>query len=105
MFDEKDNYFDDLTINLTNTTISDMSEGFINNDINPRDNNQYNIVKNLKKVGVIKKSYGFTRYNYSEFEYVKFDLKKLKEYDINGLNEFSDKIQNIDKTTLSNISF
>ncbi len=45
------------------------------------------LITTLKDIGIIKKSYGFVKHNYGKYEYVKFDLEKLKEYDIYNFSQ------------------
>ena len=78
LYNYKNNYCDDLTINLPKFLIANIDEGFINGDINFDNDDEFNVVNQLKKDGVIKESYGFRRYNYGSYEYVKFDLEKLR---------------------------
>lgn len=42
----------------------------------------------MKKCGIISKTYGMVKYKYETFEYVNFDLEKLKEYDKIGVKKF-----------------
>ena len=79
---EDDEPYGFITINL-DIPISDIDEGFIDSDIESS-----NLVPILKELGIIKESYGFIQYNYGTYEYVKFDLNKLKEYDKKGVEEY-----------------
>lgn len=89
-------YSDDITINLPTMPISSIDEGFINGDINNVNLKGENLVDILKDLGIIKYSYGFIPYNLGCYEYVKFDMEKIKEYDPKGLKDFIDK-NNIDE--------
>ncbi len=84
-------YSNDITINLPDMFVSSFDEGFINGDINHVNFKGENLVNNLKDLGIIKESYGFVKYNLGSYEYVKFDMDKIKEYDPKGLKEFLDK--------------
>jgi hypothetical protein len=77
-----DEPFGDITINLSDMPINDISEGFLNADIN---RSGFDIIPILKELGIISMSYGFIPYNMGTYEYVKFDLEKLKEYDSTGI--------------------
>ena len=80
--------FSDLTINLSEYPICDIDEGFINSNLNCKNINGINYIDEFKKEGIIKESYGFIPYNLGTYEYVSFDLDKLKEYDPEGLDKF-----------------
>ncbi len=71
--------------------ICSIDEGFINGDINHVNSKGENLVDTLKDLGIIKESYGFIPYNMGSYEYVKFDMDKIKEYDPKGLKEFTNK--------------
>lgn len=77
--------FGDITVNLPDLPISDNAEGFIDDLIN---SNTFDLIPKLKELGIIKESYGKVRYNYGSYEYVKFDLEKLKEYDKDGVEKY-----------------
>jgi len=94
--DLKDGYSDDLTINLPEYGIEAIDEGFINGDLNRINHKGINVVDTFKELGIIKESYGFYPYNYGNYEYVKFDLEKLREYDIQGVKEFEEQSKNIE---------
>lgn len=85
LYNEEGELFNDLTINLSNMFISDIDEGFIDDFINSK---EFDIVKILKRENVIVYSYGLMNYNYGRYEYVKFNLDKLKEYDNEGYNNY-----------------
>lgn len=85
----------DLTINLPEFFIADMDEGFINGDLNFINRKGVTMVDALKELGIIKESYGLRSYNMGKYEYVKFDLEKLKEYDPDGVKNFQDKVEEI----------
>lgn len=95
-------YSDDITINLPDMPIASIDEGFINGDINNVNIKGKNLVNILKDLGIIKESYGFISYNLGCYEYVKFDMNKLKEYDSKGFKDFMDK-NNIDEDININI--
>lgn len=103
LYDKDECYYDDLTINLPNFFISDIDEGYINGDINFTDEKGYNIVNTLKKLKIIKESYGFRSYNLGKYEYVKFDLEKLKEYDSKGIQNFHNQISEVGEFQLYDI--
>lgn len=95
LYDLNDEPYSDITINLPELPISDNSEGYLNGDIN---NSHFNIIPKLKELGIIKESYGFLPYNMGTYEYVKFDLEKLKEYDSKGIDSLpnnNDLIRNL----------
>lgn len=86
-FDDND-LFADITVNL-DLPINNYDEGFINADINYK---ELGIVDLLKKEGIIEKSFGKKQYNMGSYEYVKFNLEKLKEYDCAGVENFLESI-------------
>ena len=90
LYAEDGELFDDLTINLSDFMIQDESEGFINDFIN---SSEFDIVEKLKKSKVIEESFGSRNYNMGKYEYVKFNLDKLKEYDPEGLEKFINGIE------------
>lgn len=73
---EENTTFNEITVNLPNIKIKE-TEGFLNPIYN---NDWYNIIPLLKQHGIIKQSYGFIKYNMEKYEYVNFDLEKIKEY-------------------------
>lgn len=84
LYNEDGELFNDLTINLPYYYDIGIDEGFIDDFINSSD---IDVVKILKKDGVIK-SLGFRDYNMGKYEYVRFNLDKLKEYDSEGFNKY-----------------
>lgn len=85
LYTEDGELFDDLTINLPDFVIQNNSEVFLNSSIN---SNEFDVVDVLKKEKVISESYGFRNYNMGQYEYVKLDLEKLKEFDEEGYNTY-----------------
>lgn len=83
--ENSDEPFGDLTINLMCEPINSYCDAFIDPILN---DSTFNLVPNLKKLGIIKESYGMVNYNFGVYEHVKFNLEKLKEYDKKGVNEF-----------------
>lgn len=84
LYNEHYEPYADVTINLPELPISEINEGFISGDLQdcvPE------LLKGLKDKGFIKESFGFLPYNYGNYEYVKFDLDKLKEFDSIGVFE------------------
>lgn len=88
LYTEDGELFDDLTINLSNFLIADIDEGFLNSFINSK---EFDIVSILKKEGTISESYGLRNYNFGQYEYVKFNLENLKQYDPKGFKKFMSK--------------
>lgn len=82
--------FSDITVNLTDTIINDIDEGFINSNFDTDNGRKF--IDKLKTMGIIKHSYGFINYNMGSYELVKFDLDKLKEYDKVGVNKYINKV-------------
>lgn len=68
--------------------IADIDEGFLNGDINCINTKGVNYTDVFRELGIIAESYGFIPYNYGTYEYVRFDLDKLKEYDPKGVDEY-----------------
>ncbi len=77
--------FGDITVNLLDLPISDSAEGFIDDLVN---SDTFDLIPKLKELGIIKESYGKVNCNYGSYEYVKFDLEKLKEYDKDGVEKY-----------------
>ncbi len=77
--------FGSITIDLHDCYLRDSAEGFIDNSVS---SNEFDLIPKLKELGIIKESYGRINYNYGSYEYVKFDLEKLKEYDKDGVEKF-----------------
>ena len=77
---QNDDLFDFITINLPDLPLYKTSESYLNSDIN---SSEFDIIPTLKKLGIIKESYGFKNYNMGTYEYVDFNLDKLKEYATN----------------------
>lgn len=48
--------------------------------------------KALKKEGIIKEIFCEEKYNLGTYDYVAFDLKKLRPYDPDGFDKFMDSI-------------
>ena len=84
--------FDDLTINLPNQPINAIDEGFINSSIEITTTDEFNMIDELKRVGVIETTYGQRGYNFGQYAYVKFNLEVLKEYDEDGYNNFINEV-------------
>lgn len=82
--------FSDITVNLTDTIINDIDEGFINSNFDTENGRKF--IDKLKEIGIISYSYGFINYNMGSYELVKFDLDKLKEYDKVGVNKYMNKV-------------
>ena len=82
--------FSDITVNLTDTIINDIDEGFINSNFDTENGRKF--IDKLKEIGIISYSYGFIKYNMGSYELVKFDLDKLKEYDKVGVNKYINKV-------------
>lgn len=76
--------YGDITINL-NMPIVSIDEGFINANVNTSNSN---LIQILQDIGIIKDHYGTILYNYGSYDYVKFDLEKLKEYDKKGIEKY-----------------
>lgn len=81
LYTDDDNYYGDLTINLSDFMVMDFAEGFLNDDLNNE------LVDSLKKEKIIEESYGKRKYNWGQYEFVKFNLDKLKEFDPEGLEK------------------
>lgn len=87
LYDKDGDLHSDITINLSDIPICDIDEGFINGDFQTC---SPHILKELKSKGIIQDSFGIIPYNYGNYEYVKFDLDKLKEYDFVGISKLLD---------------
>ena len=85
----KDDFYGDITKNLTYAYLEDEQKGgFIN---------QYTksggLEQKLKEEGIIKKIVGKEKYNMETYDEVIFDLEKLKEYDLEGINRYLESIK------------
>lgn len=83
--------FDDLTINLPYITIRN-DEGFINSSIEMINTDDFNITNLLSDLGIIETSYGYTQYNFGRYDYVKFNIDVLKNYDKRGITKYLKQI-------------
>lgn len=91
MLYDAEGYQDDITVNLPFFPVDDIDYGIINGDINCINSKGENLVDTLKELGIIEESYGFYPYNHGSYEYVKFDMKKIKEYDKEGTEKYLNK--------------
>ena len=85
LYKEDGELYSDLTINLHDMIINSTGEAYLSSDMQSLSKK---IIDDLKKDGVIEKSMGFYKYNYGEYELVRFNLDKLKEYDPDGFEKF-----------------
>ena len=92
--------FSDITVNLTDATIYDIDEGFINSNFDSENGRKF--INKLKTIGIIKYSYGFMNYNMGTYELVKFDLNKLKEYDEVGVEKYINKVTDLNIENILN---
>lgn len=81
----KEEFYGDITINLTGYSI-DMDEGFINTLTK-----DLGLEKRMIQEGIIKKVITKARYNMGEYDLVKFDIEKLKEYDSTGVKRYEEE--------------
>lgn len=93
MYNSDGELFDDLTINLPNLSINGIDEGFISSNIDILTSDDFNLIDTLKKDGVIITTYGKRGYNFGSYEYVKFNLDVLKEYDNEGYTNFIKEVE------------
>jgi len=77
----------DITINLPGFFL-DSDTAFINELTKDS-----GLEKKLIKEGVIKEVVGTVKYNYGTYEQVIFNMKKLKEYDPKGVEEYENLIK------------
>lgn len=90
---DSDEDFGSITIDLPYLFIKDYDEGFIDNIAN---SDLFDLIPKMKELGIIEKSYGIKKYNCGTYEYVKFNIEKLKEYDKEGVENYlslSNKIE------------
>lgn len=78
--------FSDITINLTDASISSDNESYIDNFTK-----EIGLEQALIEEGIIEEVICKRKYNYGEYDLVKFNLNKLKEYDEKGYYEFLNK--------------
>lgn len=93
MYDKDGELFDDLTINLPNLSINSYDEGFINSSIDILTTDNFNMIDTLKEMDIITSTYGKRGYNFGSYEYVKFNLDVLKEYDKEGYINFIKEVE------------
>lgn len=87
--------YGDITTNIP-YPLNDIGETFINsttNDCSPE------LVKQMKDIGLIEKTYGFRSCGYGNYELVKFNLDKLKEFDKEGVEKFLNYFEEPDMCT------
>lgn len=80
----KDDFFGDITKNLSFTLLEDEQKGGFINQYTKSDG----LEQKLKEEGIIKKIVGREKYNMETYDEVIFDLEKLKEYDMEGVNKY-----------------
>lgn len=80
----KDDFFGDITKNLPFTLLEDEQKGGFINQYTKSDG----LEQKLKEEGIIKKIVGREKYNMETYDEVIFDLEKLKEYDMEGVNKY-----------------
>lgn len=81
LYTDDDNYYGDLTINLSDFILMGFDEAFISADLDDK------FIDILKRKNIIEESYGKRKYNMGHYEHVRFNLDKLKEYDPEGLEK------------------
>ncbi len=86
--------FGSITIDLPYLPIKCYDEAFIDNISN---SDLFDIIPKMKELGIIECSYGTKKYNYGTYEYVKFNMDKLKEYDNEGVYNYTTLFSDIDK--------
>ena len=80
----KDDFYGDITKNLPFTFLEDEQKGGFINQYTKSDG----LEQKLKEEGIIKKIVGREKYNMETYDEVIFDLEKLKEYDMEGVNKY-----------------
>ena len=81
----KEDLYGDITINLSGFSV-DKGEGFIN--ALTKDSG---LEKKLIKEGIIKEVMTTVNYNMGKYDFVEFDLEKLKEYDPEGVKQYQEE--------------
>jgi len=79
----EDELYCDLTINISNTFPLDMNQAHISDIART-----CGLEKALLDAGIIKEVICKEKYNYGTYDCVSFDMKKLKEYDPVGLDNY-----------------
>lgn len=74
--------YGDITINLSGFSV-DEDEGFIN-----AITKDSGLEQKLIKEGIIKEIITTVQYNMGKYDLVVFDIEKLKEYDLKGIEEY-----------------
>ena len=83
----KDEFYGDITINLSGYSV-DEDEGFIKPI-----NKDSGLEKILIKNGIIKEIITTVNCNMGKYDMVVFDLEKLKEYDLDGVEKYNKIIE------------
>lgn len=80
--------YGDITINLPYSYLENDKEGFIEPYTK-----MSGLENRLIKLGIIEKVIDNTKYNYGEYDRVRFNLEKLKEYDPEGVTQYERMLQ------------
>ncbi len=79
--------YGDITINLPGYSV-DEDEGFIN-----AITKDSGLEKKLIEEGIIKEVITTVKYNMGKYDFVVFDMKKLKEYDPKGIEKYQQSFE------------
>ena len=93
IYDDNDELFSDLTINLSDMMLPEENCAFINSSITDTEIGSV-IYDKLRKEEVIDYDYGMYQYNLGKYRLVSFDIEKLKEYDSKGIKKYLKEKEN-----------
>lgn len=93
IYDDNDELFSDLTINLSDMMLPEENCAFINSSITDSEIGSV-IYDTLIKEEVIDYDYGIYQYNLGKYRLVSFDIEKLKEYDSKGIKKYLEEKEN-----------
>lgn len=84
----KEDIYGDITINLNGYSV-DKDEGFINSITKDS-----GLEKKLINEGIIKEVITTVNHNMGKYDFVSFDMEKLKEYDPKGTKKYLNEKEN-----------
>ena len=93
IYNDNDELFSDLTINLSDMMLPEENCAFINSGITDTKIGSA-IYDALRKEEVIDYDYGMYQYNLGKYKLVSFDIEKLKEYDLKGSKKYLEEKEN-----------
>ena len=85
--DTEEEPYGDITINLSGYSV-DEEEGFINSITKDS-----GLEQKLIEEGIIKEIITTVKYNMGQYDFVVFDMEKLKEYDPEGMQKYQEQFE------------